>query len=225
MGIRQSPAKPIGVKPPDTRVNKRAMFMGKESCNNLIDQASALLAVTAQLDYLKIIQHDPAEVQKLNSLLGDLGVGAPAIAQSSNDYYADDSKASAPVNTDESSESTQQEDMRANRQMAILEQLTQEGFANRLGRVYNSRSEERSMEFRKVPHRKSLPEFDMIVSADYSPGAGVHGIIITDYHVMSVYLASPEEQNEWEVLKRKPYDNMVEMAEYVTLLAAGFDLP
>ena len=197
--------------------------MDKQARDSLIDQASALLAVARQLDYLKILDHDRVEVAKLNSLLGDLDAGRAVTGQLP--LESEQADIAPEVNEQAEEGSPGSDEFKANRQMAILEQLTTEGFADRLGRVYNSRSEERSMEFRKVPHRKNLPDFDMIVSADYSPGAGVHGIIITDHHVMSVYLASPEEQNEWEILKRRPYDNMEEMGEYVTLMAAGFDLP
>ncbi|WP_019530456.1 hypothetical protein [Dasania marina] len=181
--------------------------MKKPPFDILIEQASALLNVTRQLDYRKIIAHDSAEVKKLHSLLGRLQAGDASASLEAEELVAESG------------------DAKAGRQMAILEQLTLEGFADRLGRVYNSRSENRSMEFRKVAHRKNLPEFDMIVAADYAPGAGSHGIIITQHHVMSVYLAAPEEQNEWEILKRRPYDRMEEMGEYVTLLSAGFDLP
>lgn len=193
--------------------------MDKSSTTRLIDQATALLAVTRQLDYLKILKHDQHEVAKLRSLLGGLNEGGAGMAHSAPKPVASE----AGKGSDD--DSSQREMLKANRQMAILEQLTIEGFSDRLGRVYNSRSEERSMEFRKVPHHKNLPEFDMIVSADYSPGEGVHGIIMTEHHVMSVFLAAPGEQNEWETLKSRSYDNMEEMGEYVTLMSAGFDLP
>ena len=193
--------------------------MDKQARQSLIDQASALLAVSRQLDYLKILEHDRAEVAKLNQLLGDL----PGSGQTTVDAALD--LASAQARNDGEDTKAGSDEFKANREMAILQQLTSEGFVDRLGKVYNSRSEERSMEFRKVPHRKNLPEFDMIVSADYAPSAGLHGIIISEHHVMSVFLATPEEQNEWEILKRRPYDNMEEMGEFVTLLAAGFDLP
>ncbi|MCR8924240.1 hypothetical protein NO559_15775 [Dasania sp. GY-MA-18] len=194
--------------------------MNKPSVESLIERATALLTLTRQLNYSKILAHDSAEVKKLHTFLDRLKNSAPGEAGAVELHNS-----TAQPKPDEAMAAPQSDQDQAGRQMAILEQLALEGFADRLGRVYNSRSEQRSMEFRKVPHRKNLPEFDMIVSADYAPGAGVHGIIITQHHVMSVYLASPEEQNEWEILKRRPYDTMAEMGEYVTLLAAGFDLP
>ncbi|MGK0442698.1 MAG: hypothetical protein ACJA0N_002513 [Pseudohongiellaceae bacterium] len=214
--------------------------MDKSATESLIDQATALLSVTRQLDYVKILQHDRTEVEKLRGFVSDsmssisidTDLGPDAFvgsAQANTSVGVEASATSAPADTsieaDGLQKQSQQEELKANRQMAILEQLSIEGFSDRLGKVYNSRSEERSMEFRKVPHHKNLPEFDMIVSADYSPGAGVHGIAISEHHVMAVFLASPEEQNEWEMLKRRAYDNMEEMGEYVTLMSAGFDLP
>ena len=197
-------------------------MIDKQARESLIFRATALLEIARQIDYTKVLQHDRAEVAKLHSLLGELDKEQPRLPA---EFSQSELQGQSAPAQQAATEAEGDDAFKAARQLEILEQLANEGFSDRLGRVYNSRSEERSMEFRRVPHRKNLPDFDMIVSADYAPGAGLHGIIINDHHVMSVYLASPEEQNEWQILKRRPYDNMEEMGEYVTLLAAGFDLP
>lgn len=191
--------------------------------DELIKQASRISYITQQIDFEKIKAHEPSEVEKLNNFLSELGadLAGPVVSIKANTAAV--GRSSEP-DTEESSEVGDAE-TRAARQMAILEQLKKEGFADRLGRLYNNRYESRSMEFRKAPHRKNLPDFDMIVAADYAPGAGAHGIIITQHQVMSVYLAAPEDQNSWQILKQRSYDSMEEMGEIVTLLAAGFDLP
>lgn len=191
--------------------------------DELIKQANRISYITKQIDFEKIKTHEPSEVEKLNNFLSELGAGiaGPVVNAGANPAVVD---GLSEFDTEEPGKSKGAETQAA-RQMAILEQLKKEGFADRLGRLYNNRYESRSMEFRKVPHRKNLPDFDMIVAADYAPGAGAHGIIITQYQVMSVYLAAPEEQNSWQILKQRSYDSMEEMGEIVTLLAAGFDLP
>lgn len=195
--------------------------MAKESFKALVSEASALLTVSKQLDYLKIIEHDVSEIAKLHAYLKSIGAQPILIKSKVSAVDSLPAKVKKPATIEPV---VDKEAEQAARMMQIVEHLTTEGFSERLGRVYNSRAEQRSIEFRKVSHRKNLPAFDMIIAADYAPGAGLHAILVSEHHVMSAFLAFPEDQNEWQVLKRRPYHEMSEMVEYVTLLSAGFDI-
>ena len=179
----------------------------------IINQADQLVNAVRGIDLEAVVAHQPEAVQHLEAVLVMLNA----------------------ARSDEAKEGLQsecggepQQESRADqlvRHSQILGSLKKEGFDGRLGKVYNSTSDDRMMEFRLVPHREELPAFDMVVAADYTPSAGLHGIFISAKQVYSVFLAAPTDQNKWQVLKSRSYQTMDEMIEIVTLLSAGFDLP
>lgn len=178
----------------------------------IIDQAGQVVDAIKGVDLKGVLAHEPEAVAHLEAVLALLNSDQP----------------SANLEASESLEAVEVEESRdamLMRHGQMLSALKAEGFDGRLGKVYNSASEDRTLEFRKVPHRKELPSFDMVVAADYAPSAGLHGIFIGAKHVYSAVLPSPMEQNNWKVLKSRGYDSDDEMIEIVTLLSAGFDLP
>ena len=158
----------------------------------LINKAVKLINAVNGIDLESVAAHQVEAVAHLNAVLADLnGQG------------------------NESLQNDQQHRELAKDQLArhalILSSLKQEGFDSRLGRVYDSASDHRSMAFRQVPHRRQLPAFDMVVAADYAPSAGLHGVFIDSSRVYCAMLAIPMEQNSWQVLKSRPYQSVDEM--------------
>ncbi|MEE8056304.1 MAG: hypothetical protein V3T17_00500 [Pseudomonadales bacterium] len=197
----------------------------------ILADADKLLAACKKLDFNGIANHDAAEVSKLKSVLIELSIKI-AHSKDALDNYA--SKQAGPkagghasgsrLNTD-TEQTIESKKVTTVRRQKMLEYLQQGGFRERIGKVYNSFSRGRSAVFQDVPHRRGLPPFDLVVSADYVPVAGFHGIFISDSELMSIVLSSDSQSGEdWEILKRKSYQTLEEMVEMVTLIAAGFDL-
>lgn len=182
----------------------------------IISQADQVVNAIKSIDFEAVVAHQPKAIEQLEAVLAVLNTQS---GEQASERQAAEQKA---VVDDAQLESREEQLMRHSQ---ILSSLKQEGFDGRLGKVYNSSSESRVMEFRQVPHRKELPDFDMVVAADYAPSAGLHGVFISPKRVYSAVLETPLEQNKWRVLKSRSYHSMAEMIETVTLLSAGFDLP
>jgi hypothetical protein len=192
----------------------------------LLSNADKVIAACKSLDYQGIIEHKPAEVEKLKSVLRNLSICARRAGESLDDYARRQERQRTDTRSQAKDERVveSKKDIQA-RQQRIIEHLNHEGFNERIGKVYNSFSKSRSSAFNQVPHRRGLPPFDIVLAPDFAPVAGLHGIFITADEVMSVILASEGQSNsDWEIMKRKPYHSSTEMVELVTLVAAGFDL-
>ena len=213
------------------------MTQQKNLARQVLDQADHLLSASRSLDYSGISAHDSRAVKQLREVLCQLGVPgwednlelvlSPAevrapdtVEQGGEGLHR--SKADL-VSHNQSIEERKRKEQVA-RQKVLVEVLSQEGFGNRLARVYDSGNERRSCALKDVPHRHGLPGFEMVVAPDFAPLNGYHGIFITALEVFTAVLPAPGEQHEWKILKRKEYQGVEQMAEYVTLLSAGFDL-
>lgn len=184
----------------------------------LIEYAERFVSASQAIDYSKIIEHNKDEVIKLKSLVRQLVKhrGNEALTDYASPQIVN-RKAAPPPAPDKGHQ--------LERRKNIVASLTQEGFESRLGRVYCSDSVGRSMAFKDVVHRHGLPDFDMVIAPDFSPQSGLHGIFVTGSEVFSALLPNPGERHDWRVLRRSSYQSLSQMSEYVTLLAAGFDLP
>lgn len=177
----------------------------------ILRDAVKLVRDSQAIDYKQIVANNHREVEKLRVLLHSMRKGTSTGAQDRTQQVFKQ-PISAP------------EDVTAVRK-TIIQVLVEGGFENRLRQVYCSSSEKRSIPFKSVPHRRGLVDFSMVIAPDFAPQAGLHGIFITATQVYSALLANPAENKDWRVLKKVPYKSPNEMAELVTLLAAGFELP
>lgn len=198
----------------------------------ILDQADLVASACKTLNFKKIVAHDSTEVEKLKLVIKDLSIATAAQMDEDLADYAkpaggNAAQGSAAAKTAAPAAQTieSKEALMARRQ-ALIEDLSKEGFNDRVGKVYNSFSSERTITFKQVPHRRGLPPFDLVLAPDFAPVAGLHGIFLKDNEVMSIILAADGSgDSEWHILKRKTFNDSDEMLELVTLIAAGFDLP
>lgn len=223
-----------------------------DQTDKIIKRADTLVTASRTLDYQKIINHDEKEVQKLVNILKVLDLdnassasieispstvkqGIDVVATSSGDAEEESNinelelisneatSSDGEVELEEPSGWEKHEQQEKQRQQEVVAQLSEEGFAKRLGNVYDSTSDARSVPFSEVKHARGLPVFDMVLAPDFSPISGLHGIFISSLEVFTAVLAEPGD-HEWKILKRRSYHGKEEMAKFVTLLSAGFEL-
>ncbi len=198
----------------------------------LLGNADKVLDACKRINYNGIINHDPSDVATLKEVLVDLSITAnqPGESQSKPSESADGSvtnqvERGEQLNSGAGVVMESKEDIMARREN-IAKHLDDEGFAERIGNVYNSFAEKRISTLDQIPHRRGLPPFDVVIAPDFAPVAGLHGVFISEKDVMSIILASEGGgESGWEIIKQKPYKTPEEMIELVTLVAAGFDLP
>ncbi|WP_145999066.1 hypothetical protein [Oceanicoccus sp. KOV_DT_Chl] len=199
----------------------------------ILEKADQLLAASKSLDYDRIALHEPEEVEKLQTVLASLQITKKRISESLDQYA---NKQQSPVRELDDLDGLMLEDSGGSDDKAaeassgvdkeaMLSQLADEGFGDRVGRVYNSFAGNRSLPFAQVPHERGLPEFLVVLAPDFTPVAGLHGIFITDKEIISMILPSDKANIDWTVIKSKGYSNEEEMIEFLTLIAAGFDVP
>lgn len=198
----------------------------KSHPKTIIAEADKLLLASQSLNYAKIVSHDLEEVAKLRVALFELKIRVST--DEALDLYATKLVSS---NSGMGSSSTKMpfiDDKEIKeRQARVCESLGVEGFDDRVGQVYNSFVGTRRMRIQEVPHRIGLPEFDVVISPDFAPNPGLHGIFISSQAVMSITLAldTSNDSKQWKVLKRKAFASQEEMLECATLMSAGFDVP
>ncbi len=221
--------------------------------NEILKQATTLIEISKVLDYDGIIRHQKADVIKLKEALEALDIVASSV-ESLGDYassqdtsgqnaFSQDalsqdalSQDAAGQNSSDQNRSGQDsaaqnaesamadEKQSREHRIAIMTALKTEGFEDRIGKIYNSFSRNRSIPFSDAPHRRGIPAFDMVVAPDFSPCSGMHGIFVGKHEAMSIILASDAGgEAEWAVIKRKSFANTEEMVDAVTLLSAGFE--
>ena len=189
----------------------------------IMEQASSLLRASRSLDYPAILRHEPASVARLREVIARLGLSANGSAVKTRRSTL------TSVNTDTTvlrvaADQAKSKPVATNRLQELVQRLGEEGFSERLAHIYDSQSVSRSIAFKQAPHRYGLPGFDMVVAPDFSPVQGLHGIFITALEVFTAVLPSPASEHEWKILKRREYQGIDQLLEYVTLLSAGFDL-
>jgi hypothetical protein len=182
----------------------------------IIDAAHRLLSVLRYLDFKAIVRHDKLAVSQLQQALQVMGVkpGVSRSLQNTSAIPRPIPKASPQLTNVVSTD----------KRLDIKTALNGEGFADRLGFIYNSESEQRMVNFDKVPHRSGLPTFLFVIAPDFAPIAGYHGIFVTATEVFAAILPATGG-GMWKIDERRTYADVPQMAEWVTLLCAGFALP
>lgn len=184
----------------------------KDNLQELFLQAEDVLQLFNRLDYDGIVAHEPDAIAVLQDVVktirGKKGGGRAQI-----------SPAPEPLQSAVAVEEDKVVVME--RRRAFLEVLSEAGLGGRLGKVYCTEADSRTVAFRDVPHKLGLPQFDMVVAADYSPQSGYHGIFIARQNVMSWVLPTPSELS-WKLREQHGFSSLEQMAELVGLLGAGF---
>lgn len=195
--------------------------------DEIIGRAEQLVAALKSLDYKRIAAHDLKEVDRLNQILKRLAIKPvdddplANYAQQQPETIAKDVAKDSAIDDAEAANAAREQ-----RRKILIERLAEEGFGNRLGKVYNSFAKERNTPFERMPHSRGIPKFDLVLAPDFAPVAGMHGIFIVGNWILSIVLPSDTQPSgDWQVLKKKSFANAEEMTEMVTLIAAGFDLP
>lgn len=195
----------------------------------ILEKADQLLAASKSLDYNRITLHEPDAIEKLQEVLDGLQITKKNIAESLDQYAQQQQGPIASVG--ELDDLTSAEIAGSDvvnivvQREQLLSQLVDEGFGDRVGQVYNSFASTRSLSFEQAPHHRGIPDFQVVMAPDFTPVAGLHGIFISATEIMSIILPSDSSIADWAVLKSKPYNDADEMTEFLTLIAAGFDVP
>lgn len=202
----------------------------------ILGNANALLEASKSLDFQRIVDHEAEEVAKLRAVIESLsiqrkrsdepldnyaskqtgpvaGVDLPSLDDMELDSGTGDDALSAPSDAPHTSRDE------------IMKALVAEGMDDRVGLVYNSFSDSRTLPFSQSHHRRGVPVFEVVSAPDFAPVAGMHGVFISNTEVMSIILPSDNSSADWQILKRKAYSTADEMIEYMSLISAGFDLP
>lgn len=186
----------------------------KDNLRELFLQAEDFLQLFNRLDYEAIVAHEPGAVAVLQDVVktirGKRG-GDEALAN----YAAEQQRRLVASAVEEGKAAVLE------RRRAFLAVLSQAGLGGRLGKVYCTEADPRTTAFRDVPHKLGLPQFDMVIAADYSPQSGYHGIFVAGQEVMSWVLPPPYEL-AWQLRERHSFSSLDHMAELVGLLGAGF---
>lgn len=171
------------------------------------ERADQLVRLCRELDYGAITAHQPLAVAALQRVVEALQL-PPVRAEGSRDDQADPAA----------------EDKLAvlERRRQFIEALGKAELGPRVGKLYYSNAAGRQIAFREAPHKRGLPAFDLVVSADFSPVEGYHGIFIGSRDVASCVL--PLDAQCWQVRERATFDSLEQMVDVVSLLSAGFPL-
>jgi hypothetical protein len=194
------------------------MSVNKPLNSQVVDEARRLLSVCEHLDFTAIARHDTLAVAQLQQAIQLMRMASNVVAEK--------------LPSDAKSKQVLVEALKAdlaNTSGAELYPpaelaLRNAGFTDRLGHIYNSESPLRIVPFDDVPHRSGLPRFLYVVSPDFAPIAGFHGIFITPTEVYAGILPAVGG-GMWKIDERRIYANVSQMEEFVTLLCAGFALP
>jgi len=178
-----------------------------------LDRALSLLQLCQRVDHAAVLAHEPVAVETLHEVVRILRSSLLA-----EDLFP---SASEP-DEDEPAMAQQGKSALLERQRRFVEALSRAGLGDRLGKLYCSTAERRLVAFREAPHKRGLPQFDMVVAADYAPLSGYHGIFVGAQEVVSCVLPLPAESHQWQVRDRHRFSDATRAAELVSLMSAGF---
>jgi hypothetical protein len=196
----------------------------KAFSKNILNDAEKFLSSCKQVDYQRVLEHDVKAVDDLYAVLRELQL-RPLSPGWAVHAVKDSRSAGAGLDVVPTMKDEVAVHSEVTRREEIFDEISEQGFGERLDKVYDSFADGRIRPIRKVPHRNGLPFFNAVVAADFSPISGLHGVFISNSEVVSAVLPFPCEAHEWQLQARKTYSTLAEMTEYVTLLAAGFELP
>ena len=208
--------------------------------DTILGNANALLEASKSLDFQGIVDHNAEEVAKLRAVIERLSIQRKRSGESLEDYAdkqsgplargaadIDDLPSLDDMDIDMGGDALSASGSGASQASRdeIIKALVAEGMDDRVGLVYNSFSDSRTLPFSQAHHRRGVPVFEVVAAPDFAPVSGMHGVFISNTEVMSIILPSDNASADWQILKRKDYSTLDEMIEYTSLISAGFDLP
>lgn len=172
------------------------------SVQDWIERARRAQDLLGKVDLEKVARHDAEEVAKLSRVSG-------ALEDLSNGGNVDFVPG---VDVDEAPQ-LDPEQMRRTR---LMEVLVEEGFGDRLGRVFVMDDESFAVRpLDLIPHREGLPEFLLCVAPDFAPMDGAQGIFISERGVFAAMIPDPVTRHRWRIARSRPYDDELEMSATV----------
>lgn len=199
--------------------------------NIILKNAEALLSAFKRIDFQKVLNHDVVEVEKLKDVLVSLQIALKHPTEPLDQYIskADSSGQSIlPLKNKTELNATDQYnrlDSPFKGRDDMIKALAAAGFAGRVGLVYSSFSDNRTLNFNQTHHCRGLPPFELVVAPDFAPISGVHGVFISTTEIMSVILPADNADANWQILKRKTFTDRKVMMDFLSLVLTGFDLP
>lgn len=191
------------------------VLKNKSDIQAQLDRALSLLSLCQRVDHAAVVAHEPEAVETLHEVV--------QILRRSLELDGSSLPASpGPGEEEPAVEMAQGKSALLERQRRFVEALSRAGLGDRLGKLYCSNAERRLVAFREVPHKLGLPQFDMVVAADYAPVSGYHGIFVGVQEVVSCILPLPAESHQWQVRDRHRFADAARAAELVSLMSAGF---
>jgi hypothetical protein len=192
------------------------MPVNKPLNSQVVDEARRLISVCEHLDFPAIVRHDTLAVAQLQQAIQLMRMASNVVAEK----LPSDAKPKQVLVNAADLANTSDAELYPPAELA----LRNAGFTDRLGHIYNSESPLRIVPIDDLPHRSGLPRFLYVVSPDFAPVAGFHGIFITPTEVYAAILPAVGG-GMWKIEERRIYTDVNQMEEFVTLLCAGFALP
>ena len=155
----------------------------------------------AQVDLEKIVEHDPAEFEKL---------GKASRAMESICAEEDKPAATLPDMTDpiEEAPTLDEHDQKRSELMSVLDAA---GYGDRLGRIYMSNFDDPIRPLDLIPHIQGLPVFDVCVAPEHSPPDGAQGLFVSEQGIFAAFIAEPATRHKWKILRSRRYDDHAEL--------------
>lgn len=173
-----------------------------ESISDLIRQARRAQEIIARVDFRKVADHDPDEVQKLEGVSEALGKLANG----------------EDVDRIDGIDEVKNTDPRQAWIAELLELLDGVGYSDRVGRVCtlgpgDDPGSQKPLAL--VPHREGVPLHDLCLAPNFAPAEGAHGIFVSATGVFSAHVAHPYNRHKWKILRSQRYDSNAELLSII----------
>lgn len=173
-----------------------------ESLDELISRAKRAHDLVEAVDLEKVAAHDASEVDKLSHVANALD----EIAQGREVEHVEGVDEVMPV-------------LDANQQRiaALLEHLSNAGYADRLGLLLYAAGADTSRRPQNiVPHVEGLPAFDTCVAPEACVGSGYFGLFVSESGVFAAGVNEPVTKHHWRIYRSRPYDNLAELSQIIS---------
>ena len=173
-----------------------------------IDRARRAQQLVGQVDFERIVEHDPAEFEKLSKVNRALDV------LSKEDDKPDSDRITAEEEVPILDEHQKQ-------RSELMNVLVAAGFGDRLGRIYMANFDDPIRPLDLIPHNEGLPSYDVCVAPEHSPPDGAQGIFISEQGIFVAFIPEPATRHKWRILRSRPFEDHAELLTTVRRFAAA----
>jgi len=171
------------------------------SLDELIVQAKRTHELVDAVDLAKVVEHDPTEIEKLESV-------EQALHELEQGRLIDHVEGVDDVVTVIDAEQA--------RKTAQLLALSEAGWADRIGRILSMREGEGTcLPIEIIPHHEGLPEFEVCIAPKDAVGNANFGIFVSTMGIFAASISEPTEKHHWRILRSCPYANTEELLSAV----------